>query len=99
MVSLRSVLIDGSYLLVGPHAAVSPGIALASIKGQWLDAAFEILDVGNPIPFAPREPSFLRFSFESCRCPPKQRRLDAVVERADANYRANTVISSRGAEV
>jgi hypothetical protein len=74
-------------------------LALASMKGQRLDAAFEILDVGNAIPFAPRVPSFLRFSFEGCRCPPKQRRLDAVVERADANYRANTVISSRGAEV
>ena len=73
--------------------------ALASMKGQRLDSAFEILDVGNPIPFAPRVPSFLRFSFEGCRYPPKQRRLDAVVERADANYRANTVTYSRGAEV
>jgi hypothetical protein len=77
------------------HERQTPGLPVTVRSIEKLGAAFDVLNIGNPVALPSREARLLRFTIEICRRTAKERLVDTF-ERVDADNRVKVVVDSAG---
>src|SRR5258706_8985 len=67
----------------------------AAWRSTCLGAVFDILDIGDPVAFSPREAGLFPFTIEARRRASEERLIDPL-ERVDADDRVNMVLDPAG---
>src|SRR5712692_8363600 len=76
-------------------SCLTPFSNASSDPNQGLGAAFDVLNIRNPVAFPSREARLVRFAIEACRRATKERLIN-IFERVDADNRVKMAVDAAG---